>query len=105
MASTKQNSRRRQKMSNKKPQKHYVFIVLNDDGSLAAGRQIDIDNVIKAAENSNQDIEFKVIGRIVEPRGPNTLQMDFNENNIEWFEEQTDPAFIKRAVAAIANFL
>jgi hypothetical protein len=89
-----------------KEKKYYVFIIQNDDGSLAAGRQIDVDTAIKDAENANEDIEFKVIGRIVEPKGPRTLPMDFNEEQIEWYEsDEKDAAFIKRAVNAIVNFI
>ena len=89
-----------------KEKKSYVFVIQNDDGSLAAGRQIDVDTAIKNAENSNEDIEFKVIGRIVEPKGPNSLKMDFNEEQIEWYEsDEKDAAFLKRAVNAIANFI
>lgn len=88
-----------------KEKKNYIFIVQNDDGSLAAGRQIDVDNAIKDAENANEDIEFKVIGRIVEPSfGP--LPLDFDENQIEWYEEgEKEPNFIKRAILTITNFI
>lgn len=90
-----------------KEKKHYIFIIQNDDGSLAAGRQIDVDNTIKDAENANEDIEFKVIGRIVEPNtGSRTLPIDFDEQQIEWYEEgEKDAPFIKRAVNAIVNFI
>jgi hypothetical protein len=89
-----------------KEKKSYIFIVLNDDDTLAAGRQIDVDDAIKTAENNGQDIEFKVIGRINEPTGPNSLPMDFNEKQIEWYEtDEKTPSFIKRAVLAIVNFI
>lgn len=88
-----------------KEKKQYIFIILNDDGSLAAGKQIDVDNAIKDAENANEDIEFKVIGRISEPSN-GRLPVDFDEKQIEWYEEgEKDKTFIKRAVVAIVNFI
>lgn len=89
-----------------KEKKHYVFIVQNDDDELVAGRQSDIDSAIRDSEESNRDIDFKVIGRIIEPAGPNTLPVDFNEKQIEWYEDgEKDAKFIKRAVLAIVNFI
>lgn len=90
-------------MSN--PKKHFIFIIQNDQEELYAGRQADVDNAIKYADQVNEDINFKVIGKIAEPNGPNTLPIDFNEQLIEWFEGPKDKAFMKRAVLAIVNFI
>lgn len=89
-----------------KDKKHYIFIIQTDEGDLYAGRQSDVDDALKYAELNNQDIEFKTIGQIAEPSATIKLPMDFNADNIEWFENtEKDPAFIKRAVNAIVNFI
>lgn len=89
-----------------KDKKHYIYIIQTDDDDLTAGRQIDVDSAIKDSENNNEEIDFKVIGRVLEPNGPNSLPLDFNEQSIEWYEEgEKNPKFIKRAVLAIVNFI
>lgn len=88
------------------PKKHFIFIVQTDANELLAARQIDVDNAIKDCEERNLDIDFKVIGKIAEPSGPNTLPIDFNEQLIEWYEaDEKDKLFIKRTILAIVNLL
>lgn len=87
--------------------KSYIFIIENEEiDNLSAGRQIDIDNEIKYSEENNQDLDFKVIGRILEPNGPRSLKLDFDEKLIEWFDgEERDTIFIKKAILAITNII
>jgi hypothetical protein len=89
-----------------KDKKSYIFIVQSDEGELMAGRQSDVDDALKQAETQNEDIEFKVIGKIAEPFGKNSLPLDFDESRIEWYEEgEKDESFLKRAVVAITNLI
>ena len=90
-----------------KEKKSYIFIVQNtNDDELYAARQIDIDLSLKDAEVSQEDIDFKVIGKIAEPAAHIPLPVDFNENQIEWYDKEGhSPQFIKRAVLAIINFI
>jgi hypothetical protein len=87
--------------------KTFIFVVQNiENDELYAGHQADIDNAIKEYEEINEDLPFKVIGKIGEPAGPNSLPLDFNEKLIQWYDEQPhEPKFIKRAVLAITNFI
>lgn len=90
-----------------KEKKSFIFIIQdNNNDELFAGRQIDVDNLLRDAEQSGDEIDFKVIGKIAEPAPHIKLPMDFDEKHIEWYDKEGhSPAFIKRAVVAIINFI
>lgn len=73
----------------------YLFICQDDEdpSGISVSTKEGVDNRIRASENMDEDIDFKVIGRIE----TSNLTLDFNEHRIEWFE---DGAKEKRVVDA-----
>lgn len=89
-------------MNQKPVKKNYIFVCQNDDsGELFAGNQKEIECEINMSEENNQELDFKVIGRIQKPRS-----LDFPENAIDWYDQEPkDAAFVEKAVFAIIKTL
>lgn len=89
-----------------KDKKSFIFIIQdNNNDEIFAGRQIDVDNLLRDAEVAEEEPDFKVIGKIAEP-GHRPLPIDFDEKHIEWYDKEGhSPQFIKRAIVAIINFI
>lgn len=84
--------------------KSYIFVLQTEDGELSAGRQSDVDALIRESEDANVDLDFTTIGKISEP--PQGLTLDFSANLIQWYKpDEVTPDLINYAVMAIIKFL
>ena len=92
-------------MENKK--QSYIFICeIIDTGEYFAGRQWDIEQLIKQfEENADKDLPFTTIGKIAEP--PQGLPMGFAEQLIQWYSKDKPPPkdLVDGGVMAILHFL
>lgn len=79
-----------------------IYICQTEDGELFADFKTGIDLQIKQSEQDDEDLNFKVIGKV---KGQH-VAIDFNSANIEWYEKgEKDKAFIDKAVLQIVQFI
>lgn len=79
-----------------------LFICQRENGELFCSFKADIDAEIKLSEQNDEDLDFKVIGKI---KGVH-LTKDLAPAAIEWFESgKKDKAFVDKAVLQIVQFL
>lgn len=82
----------------------YLFICQDDDdpSGISVTTKEGVDSRIRASEEINEDIDFKVIGRI-----PTTnLTVDFNSDLIEWYnKEEKEKQLVDTAVIKIIQIL
>jgi len=82
----------------------YLFICQDDDdpSGISVTTKEGVDVRIRASENHDEDIDFKVIGRILTAN----LTVDFSPNLIEWYEKgEKEKKLVDTAVIKIIQIL
>jgi hypothetical protein len=82
----------------------YLFICQddNDPSGISVDTKEGVDSRIKNSENHDEDIDFKVIGRIPTAN----LTIDFNASLIEWYEKgEKEKQLVDNAVIKIIQRL
>jgi hypothetical protein len=84
-------------MANK--HKKYLFVCHRNEEEITIETKESVDTEITLAEGSNEDIDFKVIGRIC----TDGLTLDFTPDRIEWYDKQyaTSKPLVDDAVVKI----
>lgn len=62
--------------------KTYLFICQRDEGEITIETKQSVDLELSMSEAENEDIDFKVVGRIC----TDNLTLDFPSSRIEWYE-------------------
>lgn len=81
----------------------FLFICQDDESSdIFVSTKEGVDSLIRDFEESNRDIDFKVIGRI-----PTTgLTVDFNPDLIQWYEQgEKEKQLVDTTVLKIVQIL
>lgn len=78
-----------------------LFIVETDEGKIFAATKEEVDSEITYAENHDQDITFKVIGKANQPDS-----IDFPSSIVELYDRnKKDQHYIDASVIAITQYL
>jgi hypothetical protein len=83
--------------------KRYLFICHRNEEEITIESKVSVDNEITTTENSNEDLNFKVIGRIC----TDSLTLDFTSDRIEWYNDgfSTNKALVDDTVVKIIQQL
>lgn len=82
----------------------YLFICQDneDPSGISVTTKNGVDSRIRASEEHDEDIDFKVIGRIPTAN----LTLDFDANMIEWYEKgEKEKQMVDNAVIKIIQIL
>ena len=80
----------------------FLFFCQNEEGAVVVLTKEDVDAHIKETENSDEELDFEVIGKIADC----FLTMDINPQQIEFYKpDSVNKQLIDRAVLAVVQYL
>lgn len=80
----------------------FLFFCQNEEGTVVILTKEDVDAHIKETENSNEELDFEVIGKIAD----HFMTMDVNVQQIEFYKpDSINKQLIDRAILAVVQYL